>query len=87
MRPAVELLILSMVLTSLTGCITTRSLELPSRDLIQRGQLMIHSDFELPERHRLVEELAHLRLDISRILDVRQSDETIAVYLLKDADW
>ena len=86
MRPALELLILSMVLTSLTGCITTRSLELPSRDLIQRGQLMIHSDFELPERHRLVEELTHLRLDIARILDVRPSDESIDVYLFKDAD-
>lgn len=86
MRPAVELLILSMVLTSLTGCITTRSLELPSRDLIQRGQLMIHSDFELPERHRLVEELTHLRLDIARILNVRPSDESINVYLFKDAD-
>ena len=70
----------------LTGCATTRPVELPSKAIVQREQLVIHSDFNLPERHRLIEDLTFLRNDIVRLLGAPISDEPIYVYLFEDSD-
>ena len=48
----------------------------PQRTEIEAGQLVIHADFPLARRHRIVRELEQLRVDVSdddgnqRILDI-----------------
>lgn len=70
----------------LVGCATVRRApELPEQMQVAREQLIVYSDFKLPTRHRLVEELLALRGDVARLLDVPVSDEPIHVYLFEDA--
>ena len=57
------------------------SLELPQNRKIVRGQLVIHSNFHLPRRHRLLDELEARRDDVIRLLNIPVSDEQIHVYL------
>ena len=49
-----------------------------------RGQLVLHSDFPLPEQHRLIEELALQRELLSEKLAVPPTDEPIHIYLFAD---
>ena len=75
------------MLLVVAGCATwSRAPTLPSRSSVVRDQLSIHSDFSLPRRHRLVEELAALRQDMGLKLDLPSSDEPIHVYLFDDPD-
>ena len=61
---------------------------LPEEHLLQAGQLEIHSDFQLPETHRLVTELVAQRRDLANLLGVEPSDEPIHVFLFeKDDDY
>ncbi len=64
----------------------TNRLTLPHAHQVKREQLVIHSDFPLPRRHRLLEELIHRRDDIRDRLDVPISDEPIHVYLFESPD-
>lgn len=57
---------------------------LPSHDQTQLDQLVVHTDFKLPRRHRLLEELTALRGDISETLKLTPSEEPINVYLFED---
>jgi len=59
--------------------------ELPDASNVVRDQLVLHSDFRLPRRHRLLEEVVALRGDVARELDVPLSDEPIHVYLFETA--
>ncbi|MFV1964846.1 MAG: DUF1570 domain-containing protein [Pirellulaceae bacterium] len=69
------------------GCaLTSTSPSLPSQSSVVRDQLVVHSDFELPRRHRLIEELTALRIDMGMKLDLPVSDEPIHVYLFDDVD-
>jgi hypothetical protein len=86
MRQPWKILVVLLVHYGLMGCATTRPLELPSKAIVQREQLVVHSDFKLPERHRLIEELTVLRNDMVRLLDAPVSDEPIYVYLFEDSD-
>lgn len=86
MRQPLKMLLLLIACFWLTGCATTRPLELPSKAIVQREQLIVHSDFDLPQRHRLIEELTDLRNDIVRSLQAPVSDEPIYVYLFEDSD-
>jgi hypothetical protein len=55
-----------LILTSLlfSGCALAPKLpDLPRDANLIRGQLQIHSDFELPQRHRLLDELTAQRSD------------------------
>lgn len=61
-----------------------KSLELPQKREVVRGQLVIHSDFHLPRRHRLLDELESRRSDIAQLLNIPLSDEQIHVYLFAD---
>ena len=54
---------------------------LPGGPSVIRDQLLVYSDFELPRRHRLLEELAGLRVDMAVKLDLPTSDEPIHVFL------
>ena len=86
----VRLFILTVLLFA--GCHalpTTRhlhptTLELPQKREVVRGQLVIHSDFHVPQRHRLLDELEARRDDISDRLQIPVSDEQIHVYLFGD---
>lgn len=77
-----------IVLLGLAGCIASVSqpTALPERNTLVRDQLVIHSDFSLPSRHRLVEELAALRGDVSSRLGLPTSDESIHVYLFDSSE-
>ena len=49
-----------------------------------RDQLVIYTNFHLPRRHRLLDELTASRDDISRVLNLPTSDEPINIYLFHD---
>jgi hypothetical protein len=67
---------------SLAGCLLSRGIvTLPSEDSLVRDQLVIHTNFQLPRHHRLVEELVARRHDIVDRLQLPVSDEPIHVYL------
>lgn len=59
---------------------------LPVQQKLVRDQLIIHSNFHLPERHRLVDELTAQRNDIIRTLKIGASDQPIQIYLFKNED-
>ncbi len=72
----------------IAGCArtwTTEPLDLPDRYTIVRDQLVIHCDFQVPARHRLLDELTARREDLRRELAYASSDEPIHVYLFEDA--
>jgi hypothetical protein len=59
---------------------------LPEGNVLVREQLVVYSDFALPRQHRLVDELAALRGDLSTKLALPVSDEPIHVYLFDSGD-
>jgi len=67
------------------ACATTveRRTELPLESLLRREQLVIHSDFEMPSRHRLVEDLVAQRTAVAETLALPLSDEPIHIYLFE----
>lgn len=73
-------------LALLLGCVPFRSLtdEIPSQNTIVREQLIITSDFKLPQHHRLLEELVAQRYDLAVQLGLPTSDEPIHVYLFDE---
>ena len=78
-------LILVAVCLTTTGCMLHQvTAVLPEQHLLQSGQLEIHSDFKLPESHRLVTELVAQRRDLANLLGVEPSDEPIHVFLFEN---
>ena len=74
-------------LALMVGCHSLPHLApLPSAHEVPVGQLVFHSDFELPPDHRLVRELTLERDDIHNTLGLPQTKEQIEVYLFRDAD-
>jgi hypothetical protein len=63
--------------------ITEQLLEPPQLAEINAGQLVIHADFPLARRHRIVRDLEQLRVDISERLSLPISDEPIHLYLFE----
>jgi len=59
---------------------------LPNRTEIVAGQLVIHADFPLASRHRLLRELEQLRVDVSSGLGLPISDEPVHLYLFDSED-
>lgn len=73
---------LSMLL--LAGCVSPHAqISLPDSSILERDQLVIRSDFHIPSQHRLVEELALKRMDMSDQLKLPLSNEPINVYVFK----
>ena len=69
------------------GCATDHTrVALPVQELVVRDQLVVHSDFHVPKRHRLLDELTARRHDISELLNLPTSDEPINIYLFKKGD-
>ena len=54
------------------------------RHQLERDQLVIHSDFMLPSRHRLIEDLRMQRGVLNERLQLAETDEPIHVYLFSD---
>lgn len=54
---------------------------LPDRFVLSRHQLLIHSDFPLPQHHRLIEDLCAQRADMANRLGLPASDEPIHIYV------
>jgi hypothetical protein len=73
---------------SCCGCAAWRNShpELPDRDNVRLDQLVIHSNFEIPSQHRLLQEVNALRMDVSGKLGIPTSDEPIHVYLFEDGE-
>lgn len=69
----------------LGGCrqLSHRTSTLPVRHQSVHGQLIIYRDFDLPQQHRLIEELVALRGDLAVRLKLPTSDEPIHVYLFE----
>ncbi|HTQ38263.1 MAG TPA: DUF1570 domain-containing protein [Pirellulales bacterium] len=65
---------------------TKPAVELPERFTVTLDQLVIHSNFELPSQHRLLQELNAERTDVSSKLNLPISDEKIHVYLFKEPE-
>lgn len=59
---------------------------LPKREPIVHGQLHIHCETDLPEDHRLLDELVARRDDVLNDLLLPASDEPIHVYLFENND-
>ena len=70
------------------GCaeqlIRNKPASLPSEKTTRRDQLVVHSNFKLPVRHRLLDELASRRRDIANLFQIPLSDEPIHIYLFED---
>lgn len=58
---------------------------LPAQHTIVRDQLIVYSDFAVPARHRLLEDLGAQRETLSSKLGLTPSDEPIHVYLFASA--
>lgn len=72
-------------LATMAGCAVGGARSgLPESQEVTRGQLVIHSNFHLPQQHRLLDELDARRGDISELLNIPSSDEPIHVYLFGD---
>lgn len=80
--------IVAVCSATLAGCSLTKVEKelLPGREELVRDQLVIHSDFHVPQRHRLIDELVARRVDIAGILSLPMSDELINVYLFDSSE-
>jgi hypothetical protein len=59
---------------------------LPEAHVLKVGQLVFHSDFDLPKDHRLVRDLVEERENIYGTLGLTSTNEPIDIYLFRDAD-
>ncbi len=59
---------------------------MPDKYTVTLDQLVVHTNFPLPSKHRLLQEINAERLDVSNKLALPVSDETINVYLFHDAE-
>jgi len=83
---ACRLMVLVLASSAFVGCagVFKRDAELPARHALVLDQLIIHSDFNLPRQHRLLEDLRALRTSLQAKLDLKLSDEPIHIYLFED---
>lgn len=69
----------------LTGCaIQQPPPVLPEQYTLDKGQLKIHSDFELEPTHRLLNELTVQRRELANLLGVEPTDERIHIFLFEN---
>ena len=69
------------------GCaVNQQAVELPTESVVVRDQLVVHSDFHVPKKHRLLDEMTARRNDISELLRLPVSDEPINIFLFKRSE-
>lgn len=84
-----RLFLLAICLVAAIGCGSvgmSRSASLPEQRTMTRDNLVFHTNFYFPRRHRLVEELLTKRSEIEATLGLTPSDELIHVFLFQDQD-
>ena len=83
-QPFLTIVFLSSL--ALCGCQTlfTHPTPAPFEYQVVREQLVLHSDFPLPEQHRLIDELLAARQRVSEKLGFVPSDEPIHIYLFAE---
>lgn len=64
----------------------THATDLPESNQFEREQLRVFSDFRVPRRHRLIDELTARRRDIADRLLLPLSDEPINVYVFDNEE-
>lgn len=81
----VTLRIASVLLLLLAnGCVAPDGdVALPGTSVLERDQLVVYSDFYIPSKHRLIDELTARRRDISEQLKLPTSDEPINVFVFE----
>ena len=74
---------------SVTGCAIHQAPPvLPEQYTLDKGQLKIHSDFELEPSHRLLNELTVQRRELANLLGIEPTDERIHIFLFgNDEDY
>ncbi len=85
---ALLVLLISGAAFLLPGCRLARRTpaELPGIEHFEREQLRVFSDFRLPRRHRLLDEMTARRRDIADRLLLPMSDEPINVYVFDNEE-
>src|SRR5262245_601962 len=79
--------IVFILLLLIAGCHgLPQPMRLPDAHQVPIGQLVFHSDFDLPADHRLIRELTQERDDVCHTLGIPASNEPIEVYLFRDAE-
>ena len=88
MRAPTNLLACLLFVWALAGCqvFHTAGKPEPFRHVVKRQQLVLHSDFPLPQQHRLIEELIAQRDLLTSKLRLSTSDEPIHVDLFSEDD-
>jgi len=74
-------LTLCVITCAMSGCLFGQRPGLPVDNSVVRDQLVIYTDFDLPRRHRLINEMVALRSLLASKLQLPTSDEPIHVYL------
>jgi len=77
---------LALALEGCAGLRVSSTADYPTRDTVRLDQLVIHSNFDIPVQHRLLQEVNALRGDVSGKLGLPMSDEPIHVYLFENSD-
>ena len=60
--------------------------DVPDRQTVALDQLIIHSNFDLPAQHRLLQDLNAERADVASHLNLPLSDEKIDVYIFREPE-
>ncbi len=78
-----------LVVGTFVGCaVPIAKTVLPTGSILERDQLVFHSDFYIPSKHRLIDELVVKRVDIADQLKIPLSDEPINFFVFKnEADY
>ena len=81
----IQRLVVIASLLMFVGCTLPGTVEvaLPEHSILERDQLVIHSDFYIPSKHRLIDELTAKRRDITDQLKLPVSDEPINVFVFQ----
>lgn len=68
-----------------SGCVAIgpKTIQPPEKNQVVRDQLIVHCDFHLPVKHRLLEDLAAERNEMADKLKMTTSDEPINIYLFE----
>jgi hypothetical protein len=87
-HPSRYFAILLGTLLTPAGCARwqTSQVATPANASVVRDQLVIHSDWQLPSQHRMIEELCQQRWDLLNKLSLPPSNEPIHVYLFDNSD-
>ncbi len=78
--------VLASVLATAGCTLWRRAPVLPMRNSVVLDQLWVYSDFYLPQRHRLLDELDAQRANLAKKLALPTSDEPVFVYLFSTAE-